>query len=79
MSSVLIKNGTVVTVDDQMQVHQPGYVYIENDLISAVGSGDAPPEYQDADKIIDANLMAVITWYGECSYASFSNLHPWIS
>ena len=60
MSSILIKNGTVVTVNDQMQVYQPGYVYIENELISAVGGGDAPPEYQDADKIIDANLMAVI-------------------
>lgn len=60
MSTLLLKNGTVVTVNDQMKVYQPGYVYIENELISAVGSGEAPQEFQNADKVIDASLMAVI-------------------
>ncbi len=60
MSTILIKNGTVVTVDNKHQVFQPGYVYIDGDLISAVGNGEAPQAYQNADKVIDANLMAVI-------------------
>lgn len=60
MSTLLIKNGTVVTVDNQHQVFHPGYVYIDGDLISAVGNGEAPQAYQNADKVIDANLMAVM-------------------
>ncbi len=60
MGTVLIENGAVVTVDDDQQVHRQGYVFIEDDLITAVGAGDAPSQYKRADSIIDASLMAVM-------------------
>jgi 5-methylthioadenosine/S-adenosylhomocysteine deaminase len=60
MGSILIENGAVVTVNDHGEVFNPGYVFIEDDLITAVGAGEAPPKYQRADTVIDASLMAVM-------------------
>ena len=60
MSSILIENGSVVTVDDEQQVFPKGYIFVEDDLITAVSSGDAPSQLQKADRVIDANLMAVM-------------------
>lgn len=60
MGSVLIENGTIITINQQEQVFQHGYVLIENDLIIEVGSGNAPAHYQKADTVIDAHLMAVM-------------------
>lgn len=60
MGTILIENGAVVTVDDDQQVHRQGYVFIEDDLITAIGAGDAPSQYKRADTIIDASLMAVM-------------------
>ncbi len=60
MSTILIQNGSVVTINDAQQVHRTGYVFIENDLITAVGAGDAPTQLQNADTVIDATLMAVM-------------------
>ena len=60
MSSILIKNGAIVTVDETNQVYKTGYVFIEDDLISAIGAGEASSKYRKADIVIDAALMAVI-------------------
>lgn len=60
MSSILIKNGAIVTVDETNQVYKTGYVFIEDDLISAIGAGEAPSQYLKADIVIDAALMAVM-------------------
>ena len=60
MPSILIENGSIVTVDDQNQVYKRGYVFIEDNLITAVGAGDAPESYRKADKVIDARLKAVM-------------------
>ena len=60
MSSILIKNGSIVTVNDSNQVHKTGYIFIEDDLITAIGAGDAPAQYNGADVVIDAGLMAVM-------------------
>ncbi len=60
MSSILIENGSIVTVNDAQDVHHRGYVLIENDRITAVGAGDAPARYRQADTVIDAALMAVM-------------------
>ncbi|MCU0509174.1 MAG: amidohydrolase [Anaerolineae bacterium] len=61
MSTILIENGAVVTVDDAQQVHNPGYVLVRDDRIAAVGPGAAPPELRaGADEVIDATLMAVM-------------------
>lgn len=61
MHSILIENGAVLTVDDAGALHKPGYVYIEGDVIAAVGAG-APPETlrAGADERIDATHMAVM-------------------
>jgi len=60
MSGILIENGAVVTVNDSGEVFTPGYVFIEDDLITAVGAGEAPPKYRRADTTLDASLMAVM-------------------
>ncbi|NKQ36444.1 MAG: amidohydrolase [Chloroflexi bacterium] len=60
MGSILIKNGSVVTVDDEQRVYEQGYLFIEDDLITAVAPGDPPAQLEKADVIIDANLMAVM-------------------
>ncbi len=60
MSTILIKNGTIVTINNQKQVHHPGYVFIRNNIIEAVGEGEAPHDFHKADKIIDATYMAVM-------------------
>jgi 5-methylthioadenosine/S-adenosylhomocysteine deaminase len=60
MSSILIRNGSVATVNDEQEVHRTGYVFIEDDLITAVGEGDPPSQFGKAETIIDASLMAVM-------------------
>jgi 5-methylthioadenosine/S-adenosylhomocysteine deaminase len=60
MGTILIENGSVVTVNDGQQVHRKGYVLIEDDLITAVGPGQAPVQHTHADTRIDASLMAVL-------------------
>ncbi len=60
MSTILIQNGTVLTINDQQQIHIKGYVLIEDDLITAVGEGSPPTSLLNADQVIDASLMAVM-------------------
>ncbi|NOX62997.1 MAG: amidohydrolase [Chloroflexi bacterium] len=60
MTTILIENGAVITVDDAQRVLKPGYVFVENDRIVAVGAGDAPAAMRKADTVIDASLMAVM-------------------
>ena len=61
MSSSLIERGTIVTVNDAGQVFAPGYVFIRDDRIAALGPGEAPAELrQQATTVIDADLMAVM-------------------
>ncbi len=60
MGTILIENGSIVTVDDRQQVFSEGYVFIEDGLIAAVGSGQPPAQYRGADTVIDASLMAVM-------------------
>jgi len=60
MTTTLIENGAVVTVDDRQRVLNPGYVLIEDDRIAAVGAGEAPTNMRKADTRIDASLMAVM-------------------
>jgi 5-methylthioadenosine/S-adenosylhomocysteine deaminase len=60
-TSILIENGTVVTVDDQQHVWEPGYLLLEGDAISHMGAGDAPVSLRSrADTILDARHMAVM-------------------
>ncbi len=66
-STLLIENGTVLTVDEQDTVHNPGWVWVHENRIHAVGAGRAPTQYpQDIesplrfDRVIDATQMAVL-------------------
>jgi 5-methylthioadenosine/S-adenosylhomocysteine deaminase len=52
MSSVLLKNGYVVTVDSTRAVHPGGYVVIEHGRIASVGAANGVPK-DKFDKIID--------------------------
>jgi 5-methylthioadenosine/S-adenosylhomocysteine deaminase len=61
VSSILIENGTIVTVGDAGQVFGPGYLFIEGDRIKAVGAGQPPDTLRArADTVIDAEWMAVM-------------------
>lgn len=60
MGSILVENGSVVTINKNEEVFNPGYVFIEDDWIAAVGAGQALPKYKRADTVIDASLMAVM-------------------
>lgn len=61
MSRILIENGTVVTLNPNRDVHSPGYVWVEDDRIAAVGAGGAPDAVrQQADRVLDASQMAII-------------------
>ncbi|MBX7234085.1 MAG: amidohydrolase [Caldilineales bacterium] len=60
MSTLLIENGAILTLDDAQHLLNPGYLLIEDDRIAAMGQGDAPASLRRADAIIDARLMAVM-------------------
>lgn len=61
MGTLLVEEGTVVTVDDAGQVFDPGYVFIEGDRIEVVEAGAAPAALRSqADTVIDATFMAVM-------------------
>lgn len=61
MASLLIEKGTIVTVDDEGHILEPGYVLIEEGHITALEAGTPPEEiYKRAGTIIDATLKAVI-------------------
>jgi 5-methylthioadenosine/S-adenosylhomocysteine deaminase len=58
MSGVLIARGAVMSPDGWLE---PGYVLVEDGLISAVGSGEAPKRTASAaEKVIDAHHCAVL-------------------
>jgi 5-methylthioadenosine/S-adenosylhomocysteine deaminase len=60
MSTILIKNGTILTINDEKQIFKKGFVLIENDLIVDVGAGDPPEAFENADQVLDATNMAVM-------------------
>ncbi len=50
MSTILIENGIIITVNDENDVIEPGFIYLENDRIAALGSGDAPIDIKEKSK-----------------------------
>ncbi len=61
MGTILIENGTIVTVNNENKIFDPGYLFIDADRIAAIGPGQAPAELRSqAETIIDASLMAVM-------------------
>ncbi|MCL4459032.1 MAG: amidohydrolase [Chloroflexi bacterium] len=60
MSSLLIKNGTIVTMDRDGRIIEDGYVYVEDDLIREVGGQPGLHLVERAEETIDASGMAII-------------------
>jgi 5-methylthioadenosine/S-adenosylhomocysteine deaminase len=61
MTTILIQNGAVLTMDEQNTIHTPGWVWIEHDQIQAVSAGQPPANLAEhADRIIDATYLAVL-------------------
>lgn len=59
MGKILIKNGTVITMDTKRRIIKDGAVAIENDRIVEVGKTDALKNFQ-SDKVFDANNRIVM-------------------
>ena len=60
MSSLLIHNATVLTVDKKATIYNRGAVYIEADRIKDVGSSDElRSRYANADRVIDGYRKVV--------------------
>jgi 5-methylthioadenosine/S-adenosylhomocysteine deaminase len=58
MTRILIENATVASVDDAGRIYAPGYLFIEDDRIAALGDGPAPDALGSrADTRIDGSLM----------------------
>jgi len=58
---VLIENAAVVTVDDDLTLHDPGWVHVVDDHIEEVGGGEAPVEVREsAGRTIDGSGQAVM-------------------
>jgi len=61
VGTILIEKGSVVTVDPEGRVHSPGYLFLQDDRIAALGPGDPPQELQERAEIrLDATHMAVL-------------------
>ncbi len=60
MVKILIKDATIVTCNDKLPLIKSGYVYIENNIIKAVGKGSPPEEYELAELIIPGKDKIVI-------------------
>ncbi len=61
LSSILIENGAVVTVDDTGSVYDSGYVLVVDDRIGALGAGQPPVEMRHTDALLlDTSHMAVM-------------------
>jgi 5-methylthioadenosine/S-adenosylhomocysteine deaminase len=61
MKGLLIRNGALITVNDQNDTFERGYVLIEGDRISALGEGQPPDEViRKAGEVIDAAGLLVM-------------------
>jgi 5-methylthioadenosine/S-adenosylhomocysteine deaminase len=59
MPTLVINNGTVVTMDDDRSVHFGGHVVIDGDRITAVGPGSYPGDAGAAEVIDAAGLIVM--------------------
>lgn len=60
MFDLIIKNATVITVDPDHSLYQPGFVAVKGDRIAAIGPMEAFPEGAAAPKVIDADGLCVM-------------------
>jgi 5-methylthioadenosine/S-adenosylhomocysteine deaminase len=61
MTKLLVQNGAVLTMDAQNTIFTPGWIFVEDTQIAALGDGQPPAEMtRRAGRIIDASHMAVL-------------------
>ncbi len=61
MSSTLIEDAAVVLLDDDFTIHDPGWVHVVDDRITAVGAGSPPDGLREqVDRVITATGSAVM-------------------
>jgi 5-methylthioadenosine/S-adenosylhomocysteine deaminase len=60
MARILIKNGTVVTVDPERRVYSDGFLVIDGARISAVGPAAQSPVPAGFDEVIDASGSIIV-------------------
>ena len=61
MTGLLLKNGSVLTMDEASTIHTPGWVWVEGERVAKVGGGSPPADLAArADRVIDATHMAVL-------------------
>jgi 5-methylthioadenosine/S-adenosylhomocysteine deaminase len=60
MNTTLIKDGTIVTVDETDTVHDRASVLVRGDRIADIGSTDRLTHEYDVDSVVDATDKAVI-------------------
>lgn len=60
MSTILIENAVLVTVDESQRVIPRGYLLIENDRIAALSAGDPPTIMRRANTVIDGTRMVAM-------------------
>ena len=70
MGSLLIKNGTVVTLNDAGDLIEGGSVYVDDSLIVTVGK--FPDSRFKADKVIDAGGKLVMPGLINCHHHLYS-------
>ena len=85
---LLLTNGSVITVDDERRVHEPGAVAIGGDLILAVGTPEDLDRYR-ATRVIDCTGKAVLPGFIDTHTHMFQSLgrglgegmplYPWLS
>ncbi len=60
MTSILIKNGLLVSMSDKYNVIPDGAVYVEGNVIRLVGKSKEVEEKCSAEQVIDAHGMAIL-------------------
>ncbi len=71
--SILIKNAyCIYTFDDSDREFEKGYVYVDGNVISAVGSGD--PGHLKADEVVDASGKLVLPGMINVHHHFYQNL-----
>lgn len=60
MEKTILKNGTIITMDEGHKIYDKGYIVIEDDKIKKIGSMDEYLENEEGAKVIDAKNCAVL-------------------
>lgn len=74
MVSLLIKNGTIITMNEQKTVLKEGAIAIEDDKIIAVGGSGEIAKQFSADEVIDARGKAILPGFVNTHSHLFQNL-----